>query len=44
VRDGMKKAQLTRVSRYVQPDPKLNQKVHPKTIMPTPSDGDTVLQ
>ena len=40
--DATKKAGLTAVSRYMQPDPKLNQKAHPKLIMPTPADGDSV--
>jgi hypothetical protein len=40
--DGMKRAKLSAVSRYMQPDPKLNQKAHPKLVMPTPAAGDSV--
>jgi hypothetical protein len=40
--DGMKRAKLSAVSRYMQPDPRLNQKAHPKLIMPTPADVDSV--
>lgn len=37
--EAMKKANLTVVSRYIQADPKLNQKAHPKVVMPTPADS-----
>ena len=37
VRDAIRKAKLTRVSRYVQLDTDLNQMEHPKVIMPSTS-------
>jgi hypothetical protein len=37
--EDLKKANLTSVSRYMQTDPKLNQKDHPKVVMPAPADS-----
>jgi hypothetical protein len=42
VRDGIRKAKLTKVSRYVAANPLLNQMDHPKIIMPVTTSGETV--
>ncbi len=39
VRDDIKKAKLTSVSRFTQPAMELNQKEHPKVVVPSPPDS-----
>jgi hypothetical protein len=42
VRDGIRKAKLAGISRYVAANPLLNQVDHPRVIMPVTTGGDTV--
>lgn len=42
--ETMKRANLGTVSRYMQADPKLNQKAHPKVVMPAPADSGKASQ